>query len=176
MLVLANRAPLTMSSYDQPIAALERAIGEPHSGLPEPVFLFVSRITPLINVDLLIQDEQRGTLLTWRDDEHYGPGWHIPGGIIRYKESAADRVRAVAHTELGADVEFDPAPIFVLESIASERNRGHFYSLLYRCRLRTTPDESRRANTNPPRAGAWSWHPSVPAGLLPVHRPYAQFL
>jgi colanic acid biosynthesis protein WcaH len=165
-----------MSSYDEPITALETAIGDPHSGLPEPVFLFVSRITPLINVDLLIKDEQHGTLLTWRDDEHYGCGWHIPGGIIRYKESAADRIRAVAHTELGADVAFEPAPIFVLESIAPERNRGHFYSLLYRCSLRTAPDESRRAHTNSPRAGAWSWHRSVPARLLPIHHRYAQFL
>jgi ADP-ribose pyrophosphatase YjhB (NUDIX family) len=164
-----------MSSYDEPIEALERAIGDPHFGLPEPVFLFMSRTTPLINVDLLVQHEQLGTLLTWRDDDDYGSGWHVPGGIIRYKESAADRVRAVAHTELGADVEFEPAPMFVLESIAPERERGHSYLLLYLCRLRTTPDESRRANTNPPRSGAWSWHASVPPALLPVHRPYAQF-
>ena len=68
--------------------------------MPESVFLFVSGITPLINVDLLIKDEQhvRSSLGAMTS------GWHIPGGIIRYKESAADRVRAVAHTELGADL------------------------------------------------------------------------
>jgi colanic acid biosynthesis protein WcaH len=32
------------------------------------------------------------TLLTWRDDESFGAGWHVPGGIIRYKETAADRI------------------------------------------------------------------------------------
>lgn len=39
------------------IAPLEAAIGDPCQGLPEEVFLFVSRVTPMINVDLLIQDE-----------------------------------------------------------------------------------------------------------------------
>jgi hypothetical protein len=36
------------------IEALEAAIGDPRRGLPEEIFRFVSRITPLINVDLLI--------------------------------------------------------------------------------------------------------------------------
>ncbi len=164
-----------MTSLQDPIAELERAIGDPHSGLPEPIFLFVSRIAALVNVDLLIKDADGRTLLTWRDDEHYGAGWHIPGGVIRYKETAADRIRAVADTELGATVDFEPAPIFVLETISPERNRGHSISLLYRCRLLTAPDESQRAGPNPPRAGAWSWHTSMPTDLLPVHRPYAEF-
>src|SRR5205085_9887670 len=101
------------------------------------------------HVDRRIKDEQhvRSSLGAMTS------GWHIPSGIIRYKESATDRVRAVAHTELGADLAFEPAPIFVLESIAPERDRGHFYSLLYRCRLRTVPNESRRAHTKLPRAG-----------------------
>ena len=37
------------------IETLETAIGDPKRGLPENVFLFTSRITPLIAVDLLIQ-------------------------------------------------------------------------------------------------------------------------
>jgi colanic acid biosynthesis protein WcaH len=96
------------------------------TGLPEELFLFVSRVTPLINVDLLIQDQRKRTLLTWRDDRFYGPGWHVPGGIIRYKETAADRIRSVARQELGVEIDFDPSPIFILESIAPERkDRGH---------------------------------------------------
>ena len=106
------------------IEALEAAIGDPRRGLPEDVFRFVSRITPLINVDLLIQDDRSRTLLTWRDDEFFGPGWHVPGGIIRYKESAADRLRACAREELGADVSFDPAPLLVSETIRAENTRG----------------------------------------------------
>jgi colanic acid biosynthesis protein WcaH len=158
------------------IAPLEAALGDPHAGLPEEVFLFVSRITPLINVDLLIQDDSGRTLLTWRDDEFFGQGWHIPGGIIRYKETAAQRIRACALQELGADVSFDATPLLVLETIRSHRSRGHFISLLYRCRFRTPPDENLRAGDSPvPSAGTWRWHQGAPPDLLGVHAPYAQF-
>ena len=37
------------------VARLENSIPDPHQGLPEEVFLFLSRITPLVNVDLLIR-------------------------------------------------------------------------------------------------------------------------
>ena len=60
--------------------AIESTLDDPHRGLPEELFLFVSRITPLVNVDLLIQDDRGHTLLTWRDDEFHGAGWHVPGG------------------------------------------------------------------------------------------------
>src|SRR5579863_6875143 len=117
------------------IAILESGIGDPHLGLPEEIFLFVSRIAPLVNVDLLIQDEAGRTLLTWRDDEFFGTGWHVPGGIIRYKETIADRIQACAKEELGAQVSFDPAPILISETIRDQQNRAHSISLLHRCRL-----------------------------------------
>ncbi len=158
------------------ITTLESAIGDPHSGLPEEVFLFASRITPLVNVDLLIQDDAGRTLLTWRDDQFFGQGWHIPGGIIRYKETAAERIRACALQELGAEVSFEAAPALVLETIRPHRSRGHFISLLYRCRLKTAPaDQLRAADVHPPAAGAWRWHQRPPVDLLEVHAPYARF-
>ena len=67
------------------IKFLENQIKNPSKGLPQEIFFFISRITPMINVDLLIKDEKGRTLLAWRDDEFY-KGWHIPGGIIRFKE------------------------------------------------------------------------------------------
>ena len=33
----------------------------------------------MVNVDLLIRNDRRETLLTWRQDELYR-GWHIPAG------------------------------------------------------------------------------------------------
>ena len=163
-------------NFPAAIAPLEAAIGDPHTGLPEEVFLFASRITPLINVDLLIQDDGGRTLLTWRDDEFFGHGWHIPGGIIRYKETAAERIQACALQELGAQVSFEAAPLLVLETIRPHRSRGHFISLLYRCRLGAPPREDlRAADSHPPAAGAWRWHPGPPPDLLEVHAPYARF-
>src|ERR1700756_3053304 len=94
------------SELSRLVAELEALVPFPQEGLPEPVFLLVSRLTPLVSVDLLIKDELGRTLLTWRDDESYGPGWHVPGGIVRYQENAAHRIHEVARMELGARVEF----------------------------------------------------------------------
>lgn len=157
----------------EPIATLESAVGDPRKGLPPDVFLFVSRLTPMINVDLLIQDDEGRTLLTWREDEFFDTGWHIPGGIIRYKESAADRLRACAHEELGAVISWDSEPLLVAETVRAHDNRGHFISLLFRCRLLTPPDEARRAASDRPSAGEWRWHDRCPPDLLDVQRPYA---
>lgn len=162
------------TSEDSLIKALEAAIGDARRGLPEDVFRFVSRITPLINVDLLIKDDQSRTLFTWRDDEFFGPGWHIPGGIIRYKESAAERIRYCAREELGADISSEPAPLSVFEDIGGQDTRGHHVSLLYRCRLVTAPDPARRA-AEPPLPGQWRWYAGVPADLIEEQRPYARF-
>jgi ADP-ribose pyrophosphatase YjhB (NUDIX family) len=163
------------SELEVRISALESAIGDPRSGLPEEVFRFVSRITPLINVDLLLQDDRARTLLTWRDDELFGAGWHVPGGIIRYKETAADRIRACAREELAVDVSFDAVPLLVAESMLAQETRGHFISLLYSCRLVGPLDESRRAASERPNGGEWRWHDRCPANLIEAQRPYARF-
>jgi ADP-ribose pyrophosphatase YjhB (NUDIX family) len=164
-------------SMNEIIGTLESYFDDPHNGLPEPVFLFISRITPLINVDLLIKDKDSGTLLTWRDDGYSAPGWHIPGGIIRFKEEAADRIKAVARTELGAEVTFDGAPLAIKEIIhPTRKERGHFISLLYRCSLTSAPMEDLRYTGDVARAGVWMWHATCPDDLLDVHEMYREFI
>jgi ADP-ribose pyrophosphatase YjhB (NUDIX family) len=155
------------------ISAIQSTTPDPRQGLPADLFRFVSQITPLINVDLLIQDDRLRTLLTWRDDKFYGPGWHVPGGIIRYKERAADRIRACGREELGADVASDPKPLLVMEAIRTEDTRGHHISLLFRCRLLGLPDEARRAVSDPPTPGQWRWHDRCPPDLIEDQREYA---
>jgi colanic acid biosynthesis protein WcaH len=162
-------------NFHAPILKLEAALGDPRRGLPAEVFRFVSRITPLINVDLLIQDDRSRTLLTWRDDEFHGPGWHVPGGIIRYKELAADRIRACAREELGAGVSFDPGPLMVSENICDQDTRGHHISLLFRCRLLSAPAAARRAATHQPASGQWRWHDRCPPDLIEAQRLFAPF-
>lgn len=156
------------------IAALEK-YARAGEDLPEELFLFVSSITPLINVDLLINDERNHALLTWRDDAFYGAGWHIPGGIIRYKEQARDRIRKVAEEELGCSVEAEHTPILITESFSERRERGHFISLLYRCRLTSDPSPRLQAGETPQR-GQWRWHERAPEDLLPVQREYARLI
>lgn len=152
------------------INQLELLIKDPSKGLPDEVFLFVSRVTPLINVDLLIKNEQNHTLLTWRDDGYYPSGWHIPGGIVRYKETIADRIKAVAAGELGAKVKFKLKPLALNEIIHPlRRNRGHGISLLHECTLIGSLDENLRYRKGIPKPGEWAWHEKCPNDLIPVH-------
>src|SRR5262245_57129582 len=88
---------------EEHIAAVEAEIADARRGVPQAVFDFLGRVTPLVNVDLLIQNDRGQTLLTWRHDNLYR-GWHIPGGVVRFKELMADRIAAVALNELGTTV------------------------------------------------------------------------
>lgn len=48
------------------------------------MFLVVASLTPIVNVDILIVKEGN-ILLSWRDDEQCGAGWHLPGECVRLK-------------------------------------------------------------------------------------------
>jgi ADP-ribose pyrophosphatase YjhB (NUDIX family) len=159
------------------IDSLYLYIKDPAEGLPEDVFLFTSEITPLINVDLLIKNEAGDTLLTWRDDAYYSPGWHIPGGIIRYKETISRRVHAVALNELGAKISFEKTPLAINELIHPSRKvRGHLISLLYRCSLLGQLNENLRYEKGNPKPGEWAWHNKCPDNLISVHHMYQKYL
>lgn len=106
---------------------LEKQLPDPRLGLPQELFFFVSRVTPLINIDLLIKDENGRVLLSWRDDPSAGVGWHLPGGIIRFKENLEIRIRKVCKEEIGTLLKFDPVPIAINQIICKNRTRGILY-------------------------------------------------
>ena len=163
---------------NQAIEYIESMAGNPSEGLVEEIFLMVSRLTPLVNVDLLIKDEENRTLLTWRDDSYWEPGWHIPGGIIRFKELWETRIQAVAASELGASVRFNETPVAVRQPMAPHRDtRGHCVSLLFQCSLTSPPDDRLKYHTGEPRHGEWAWFDRCPNNLIAVHSAmYAPFI
>ena len=159
------------------IESLKASICNPEIGLPEDVFLFVSGVTPLVNVDLLIKNGQGRTLLTWRNDGYCQPGWHVPGGIVRFKETTADRIKIVAATELGAAVEFTNSLLAINEIIHPSRAvRGHFISLLYECTLVSPLDEKLRYMNGIPCSGEWAWHEQCPSDIIPEHEIYRKVI
>lgn len=163
-------------NLQQAIKFLDKQIVNPSQGLPEEIFLFISRTTPLVNVDLLIKDNQGRTLLAWRDDQYCGQGWHLPGGIVRFKEKLETRVKKVAATEIGTSVKFDPTPMAINQCIHHGRdNRSHLISILYQCSLPSTfvPKNKGLSHRD---AGYLQWHRGCPNNLIKFHEMYRQYI
>jgi ADP-ribose pyrophosphatase YjhB (NUDIX family) len=159
------------------IKGIDSFVPDSKKGLPQEVFFLVSRMTPMVSVDLLIRNEKKQTLLTWRKDEFYH-GWHVAGGIIRFKERIADRIAAVAKSELGATVDFEASPIAMNEKINPARDvRGHFICFLYRCQLTSSlSDEMKCQDPAHPVHGQWMWHDRCPKNMIPQHDIYRKFI
>jgi colanic acid biosynthesis protein WcaH len=154
------------------INTIKQHANNPSQGLPQEVFLMLSSQTPMVNVDLLIKDEKSRTLLAWRDDIHSSTGWHIPGGIIRFRETLATRLQKVAQNELGIDhIEYYPKHISVNELIHYEREeRCHFISFLYECYLPSSFIPQNSSDNLYP--GFLKWHESSPSDLIKYHDLY----
>tara|TARA_B100000131_G_C17974321_1_gene555812 strand:+ start:299 stop:793 length:495 start_codon:yes stop_codon:yes gene_type:complete len=146
----------------------------PDTGLPLEDFHFVSRLTPIINVDLLIQDKIGRTLLAWRDDYDWeGKGWHLPGGIIRYKETFKERLQKVARDEVGIPLTFGEQPIAINEILYPQKTRGHSISLLYQCYFDEGITIKNVVQENEP--GFLCWHKSVPDNFLDCQKMYRKY-
>lgn len=166
---ISDRKKARMKIHEA-IEFLEKQISNSFLGLPEEIFFFISRLTPMVNVDLLVKDEQGRILLSWREKEYnHKAGWHIPGGIVRFKEDLKTRIKKVAQTEIGAMVKFDPTPIAVNQIICTHVSRGHFISLLYRCFLSSKfmPKNKGLKKTD---HGYLMWHNSWPKNLVNVQK------
>ena len=161
---------------EQAVEVLNSAVPNPSKGLPDEVFYYISRMTPMVNVDLLVKDDKGHTLLAWRNDPYAGRGWHLPGGIIRFLETLENRINQVALLEIGVPVKFDPAPLAINQIIAPDLPvRNHFISILYSCYLpgTFTPENKGLATTD---AGYLKWHESCPDDLLLFHDIYRNWL
>ena len=147
-------------------------------GLPEHLFEYISSITPMVNVDLLIHNPNKGVILSWRSDKFYGPGWHIPGGIIRFKESLITRLKKVALKELN----IEKIEKINFQSIYQIMNptrdvRGHFLSLLFSAEIGLVNNfELYDSEKSFLPDGACKWHTSVPVNLIPQHKRYGKII
>lgn len=148
------------------------------NGLPEDLFLCISSLIVIANVDLFIIDGRGRILLSYRDDEFYGKGWHIPGGCLRFGETMLERVHKTAHAELGIDVLVEPTPIAIrdvirqpLKGAANPDVRGHNLAVLFKCRLGDEKDIPARFDSENIK-----WFERIPEDILSVHSVYNDIL
>ena len=158
------------------IAFLDHRISCPSTGLPEELFLFVSRVTPLVNVDLLIKNEHERILLSLRNDPFAGVGWHIPGGIVRYQERLEIRLMKVAENEIGVPIKIGPEPIAINQIIDYKlKTRGHFISLLYKGFV-TSNNILQNNGLSDKDTGYLKWHNTCPTNLIKYHEIYRKYM
>lgn len=163
-----------MENYEEIYDKLQKI--DARNGIPEKVFLAISTLMPVPNVDLLIQDKSNRILLSWRDDMYFGKGWHIPGGCIRFKETMLERVQETAILELNSKVDINPVPIAVRDVIVGKgekdpRVRAHHLAILFECRL---PEQYCINNLGKTErdAGYLKWFRRIPDNILKVHDCY----
>ena len=163
-----------MRSIDQIIDELRQYIDNPEVGLPEELFLFLTEITPMVNVDLLIRDTKGRYLLAWRNTPPFEIGWHIPGGIISVKESLHKRIEKTSIKEIGCIVKYGLQPLTMIEDINDVKTRSHFYSFLYNCTIPDDFDISKQPYKSG-GAGFLQWHDCFPNDMIIAHYKYKKF-
>lgn len=157
------------------VRKIRNSVDNPKEGLPEEIFLLTTELVPMVNVDLLIRDDKGRILLSWRDDDFYGPGWHVPGGIIRLKETLEERIRKTALNEIGTEVIHGNSPIEVLQIIDDKaERRGHFVSLVYECRLTDKMVVLNKGCTKR-EPGYLEWFETFPEDMIPEHYVYKKY-
>ncbi|MFM0211272.1 GDP-mannose mannosyl hydrolase [Paraburkholderia sediminicola] len=96
--------------------------------LPIHMFLNVVDATPLVAIDLIIENGAGGYLLGRRVNKPAQGFWFVPGGRIRKNERLDDAFRRIAGEELGradlrrADADF----LGVYEHLYEDNFSGHF--------------------------------------------------
>lgn len=132
---------------------------------------------PVANIDLFITNSKGEVLLSWRDDNFYGCGWHIPGGCIRIRETIEERVQKTAIDEIGCRVKYDKNPIVVRESfvehdrpwLSDQLERSHNISLLFSAELEDgfVFDNGTKSEHE---VGYLRWFNMMPDDLLAAHQ------
>ena len=159
-----------MTKKTRPIDSISRVLDgiDGTAGIGKTLFESISRLTPAVSVELIIKSQdQQSSLLTWRDDELYGPGWHVPGGVVRFKETLISRVDKVLKHEIGVSASKIEGPIGFHEIFNNKRDiRGHFVSFVFLVELIGAPPEEHRAKESTPKSGCWRWFAKSPHNLI----------
>ena len=153
---------------------------KPKYGLGKRIFLILSQLTPITNVELIIKTSHNKSLLIFRDDEFYGPGWHLPGGVLRFKEKSSTRIIKTIENEIGV---FSPKIqdiklIGIFEIVNLKMIvRSHFISLIFKVTLEENANQFKDFNPhNEYLNGEVAAHVESPNNLIKEHLKYKDLI
>lgn len=120
--------------------------------MPKPIWKTLHRLIPWPAVEVLITQNGKDFLLTYRKDENWD-NWHIPGGFMFPCEQVEEACRRVAKRELGIDIKF----VKLLMTHAWQTNdHGTALSLLCVCKPLGKPQDGK-------------FFTEIPEGIIPEH-------
>ncbi|MCW8923965.1 MAG: GDP-mannose mannosyl hydrolase [Gammaproteobacteria bacterium] len=79
--------------------------------LDNQIFLEIIKSTPLISIDLIIQNSEGKILLGKRLNRPAQGYWFVPGGRIIKNETLADAIKRISSNELGATILINDAQL-----------------------------------------------------------------
>ena len=106
--------------------------------LPEDTFKKIIASTPLISIDLVVQNKQGEVLLGLRNNRPAQGYWFVPGGRILKDESMSDAFKRLTLNELGTALEqsqgelIGPFEHFYEDNIMGTDFSTHYVVLGYR--------------------------------------------
>lgn len=117
----------------------------PSAWLPADIFSTIVAHTPLVSIDLIVEDAQSRILLGRRRNQPAQDYWFVPGGRIRKLETLDAAFLRLAQEELGITVDRKKAILqgvyehFYDSDFSGSANRStHYVVLAYRLRLDRT--------------------------------------
>lgn len=106
--------------------------------LDKETFSLVVRSTPLVSIDLVIENAQGQTLLGLRNNRPAQGFWFVPGGRVLKGESLKDAFLRLCQDEVGLEVNIEDAvPLgsyehFYDDSVFGESITTHYVVLAYK--------------------------------------------
>lgn len=74
---------------------------------PDDEFLNIIDKTPLVSIDLIIENPEGKILLGKRNNRPAQDYWFVPGGRIRKNETLSQAIHRISKTELGFEISLD---------------------------------------------------------------------
>ncbi|MEK9170263.1 MAG: NUDIX hydrolase [Patescibacteria group bacterium] len=118
------------------IGDLVRLLKKVRLPAPYPVFVALCKSVPMVAVNLAVMPDKNHVLLTYRKDEFYD-SWHIPGSILRYKETPKDALKRVCRKEISVKIK----KLRFVGFFNDYDVRGHELVLLYAARPINKPKD-----------------------------------
>ena len=106
-------------------------------------FKFVVKTTPLISVDLIVENSTGEILLGWRNNLPAKGYWFVPGGRIQKNEAFTDAFRRITSAETGMELGLSDAAflgiyehLYPHENFSGDPSFGtHYIVIAYRIKL-----------------------------------------